>query len=131
MDKSDRPILDKFGKALMAQVRDESCSTLQCIISGKMADKHSKGLNRDLRKLKLGPEAFEVLGRFLVEAVDIGLANFLEFLDVNEIEVRFRDENRQTRNIQAISDGLAGELYSEDGWIEKFSKYKESIERLT
>jgi hypothetical protein len=35
--------------------------------------------------------------------------------------------------IQAISDGLAGELYSEDGWIAKFSKFKEgaAIEKLT
>jgi hypothetical protein len=26
-------------------------------------------------------------------------------------------------DIVELSDGLSGELYSEDGWIEKYSKY--------
>jgi hypothetical protein len=30
-------------------------------------------------------------------------------------------------SLREISDGLCGELYTEDGWIERFSKYPPSI----
>lgn len=41
------------------------------------------------------------------------------FEDNMEIEVRVENEC-----ISEISDGLAGELYTEDGWIQKFSKQR-------
>lgn len=34
-----------------------------------------------------------------------------------EIELLYKEEN-----IAEKSDGLSGELYTEDGWIEKYSK---------
>ena len=27
-------------------------------------------------------------------------------------------------DLKEVSDGLSGELYTEDGWIQKFSEYK-------
>ena len=30
-------------------------------------------------------------------------------------------------DLKEVSDGLSGELYTEDGWIQKFSKYDELI----
>ena len=32
--------------------------------------------------------------------------------------------NMSNENLNQISDGLAGELYTEDGWIQKFSKQR-------
>jgi hypothetical protein len=36
-------------------------------------------------------------------------------------------------NIRAISDGLVGELYGDNGWIARFSKFKEDsgVAKLT
>jgi hypothetical protein len=127
MNMSNRSILDEFGAALMNGVRDEACSFLQRVISGKMADKWSKALYRDLQKQKFKPEQAEFVGRMLEAAVHMGIVSFLQFLDQNEIAIVFRVEDGHTHNIQAISDGLVGELYTEDGWIEKFSKLKEGV----
>ena len=65
-------------------------------------------------------------------AVDTTMAGFLQFLDANEIGVLFRDNRGRVHDIRAMSDGLAGEPYSEDGWIAQFSRFKEgaAIEKL-
>jgi len=54
-------------------------------------------------------------------------------LDENEIGVLFEANNGRVHDVRAMSDGFAGELYSEDGWIAKFSKYNEEapIENLS
>jgi hypothetical protein len=124
------PVLDEFGKAFIGRVRDGSCLYLQRVISGKMADPTSKKLYRELRSLGLKPADIEFLGRLLVIAVDSAIGEFLQFIDENEIGLDYKDGSGKKHNIQAISDGLAGELYG-DGWIEKFSAYRESIERVT
>jgi hypothetical protein len=125
MDKSKRPILDEFGMALMTQVRDDAAAFLQRVISGRMADEGSKRQFKQFQTLR--PADREVLGQFLVLALDAGIARFLHFLDANEIEVLFRYRSGEKHNVQAISDGLAGELYTEDGWIAKFSAFKDRI----
>ena len=71
-----------------------------------------------------------MLGRLLVVAVDSVIGEFLQFIDENEIGFEYKDASGKKHNIQAISDGLVGELYG-DGWIEKFSAYRVSIERAT
>jgi hypothetical protein len=121
------PVLDEFGKAFIARVRDDSCLFLQRVISGKMADPASKKLYRELRALKLQPEAFEFLGRLLVAAVDSTIADFLQFIDEKEIGLEYKVSKRKNHNIQAISDGLVGDLY---GWIKKIGEYKERIEQI-
>lgn len=128
MDKTMRPILDSFGKLLMEKVRDDACGFLQRVISGKMIDATSKDLYAQFRSLSQNDS--KVLMRFLTVAVDSSIVRFLHFLDVNEIEVVFRDDGGEKYDVRAISDGLAGELYSESGWINKFSSFGDRIEPL-
>lgn len=125
MDKSKRPILDEFGKTLMTHVRDDALSFLQRIISGKMADATSRELYSQFQNLD-AVEA-ELVGRLLVSAVDAGVVRFLHFIDEFELELMFRCRSGEIADVRAISDGLAGELHTKDGWIAKFSQFDDRI----
>ncbi len=128
MDFEKRTVLDEFGRLLMAQVRDDACDYLQRVISGKMADKASKEVFGRFRRLTSNdPELIEIL---LLQAVDAGIVRFLHFLDEFEIGILFQDHAGGKHDIRAISDGLAGELYTEDGWAARFSSFKDRIEPL-
>lgn len=126
MDVSKRAILEEFGESLMNEVRDEACGVLQRLMTGKMADKQSKAMYK--RIAKLTPEHRGLVEELLVEAVDQGLAMFLNFLDQHEVVVRWADSKGRKHDVRAISDGLMGELYTQDGWIEKFSKFRNTLE---
>jgi hypothetical protein len=45
----------------------------------------------------------------------------------DEVDLLFsEDEDSGKENIRELSDGLSGEIYTEDGWIAKYSNYKEN-----
>jgi hypothetical protein len=125
MDKSKRPLLDEFGEAVMTHVRDEALSFLQRVISGKMADANSKELYAHFQRLD--PAEAEFVGRLLVSAVDAGVVRFLHFIDEFELEILFRCRSGEIVNIREVSDGLATEFHTKDGWIAKFSRFQDRI----
>lgn len=56
-----------------------------------------------------------------VAIVDTTLHHLLWTVEQEDlIEFTFKEDD-QIVNINEISDGLAGELYTEDGWISRFS----------
>lgn len=68
--------------------------------------------------LSLSSDDIEIVRWLIPEIVDVSLHNMLFMIEENDdIELLFENEN-----LKEISDGLAGELYTEDGWIDKFSK---------
>jgi hypothetical protein len=132
MRASDRPILDEFGKLLIDHVRDKTLRELQGLVSGDIVERESQKMYRALESLNLDPEQFAVVARLLTAAVEATMVNFLLFFDENNFGMIYRDEDGREYDIQTMSDGVAGELYSEDGWIAKFCEFKEGapIERL-
>ena len=44
----------------------------------------------------------------------------------DEIDVIVNEDGNKI-SVKDVSDGLAGELYSEDGWLLKYSKYPSSF----
>nr|WP_092067147.1 hypothetical protein [Dendrosporobacter quercicolus]NSL49713.1 epimerase [Dendrosporobacter quercicolus DSM 1736]SDL50153.1 hypothetical protein SAMN04488502_10164 [Dendrosporobacter quercicolus] len=115
-----KSVLDKFGEVLVENVRDRTISNWDKILSGKM-----KGLSAQQVLEKIGgfnEEQKEALRWLVPKIVDVSLHNYLamieEYEDIN-VEVV---NNGQSGNIRELSDGLAGELYTEDGWISRFSK---------
>ncbi len=50
-----------------------------------------------------------------------------ETLSFFEQSERWRLADEAGENLAELSDGLCGELYGEDGWIEKFSGYPASL----
>jgi len=76
------------------------------------------------RSIELGDELKslgvprEILEKIIYRVVDSCLFSFLNFIEQNEIDIIWDAEN-----IRELSDGLAGELYSTQGWINRFSKF--------
>ena len=113
--------VELFGKILISEVRDETISSLDMMISGKMQGVTAKAIREKL--VSFDKEQLEVLEWLLPKVVDLNLHNMLFMLEEHDnITVVVDNED-----IKSTSDGLAGELYTEDGWISKFSneRYQE------
>lgn len=112
--------LDILGQSLMKYVRDETISTWDRMISGNM-----KGLTAQKVKEKvsgLSEEQLEILKWIIPKIVDQGLHNLLVmFEECEELFLGVNTESGDVEDIKEESDGLAGELYTEHGWITRFS----------
>lgn len=125
MDRSKRPVLDEFGTMLMQDVRDDTCDFLIRLLGGRMRDKSSKELYREFQAV--GRHDYGIVSKILTAAVDGTVARFLHFIEAHELKLVFRDKAGKEYDVCSISDGLTGELYTEDGWIERFSKYPHGL----
>lgn len=111
-------IMDYFGKTLMEEVRDRTIRVFDLKIKGNMKDEDSQRLYKRIEKLS--NEQFNLIEEIIPQIVDLSLHNMLCMVEENpSIVVQIENEN-----IIEFSDGLAGELYTEDGWIQRFSKQR-------
>lgn len=113
--------LDQFGEILISRVRDKSIKEWDMIIDGRM-----KGVSSDRIRNTLScynKTQIEALGVIMPQIVDTVLHHLLWTIEQsNIINLNIVDENGAACNIREASDGLSGELYSEDGWINRFSQ---------
>ncbi|CVI70143.1 hypothetical protein NDGK_01769 [Clostridiales bacterium CHKCI001] len=114
-------VLNEFGKMLITEVRDWTIGSMNKMIDGTM-----KGTTAELIKKNisiLDKEQIEVLKWLIPEIVDFSLDSMLfMFEGYPDLQLVFRGVD-----LKELSDGLSGELYTEDGWIQKFSEYDELI----
>jgi hypothetical protein len=83
-----------------------------------MKDEESKKLYE--RTLNLSDEQKKLLEDIIPKVVDLSIHNMLcMFEDHNEFEIV-----KDGENIVEMSDGLAGELYTSDGWISQYSEQR-------
>lgn len=115
--------LDYFGEVLMQQVRDAAIAHWKMVVDGKMKDESSKQIFAKIKQAKLDKE---VLSEIISKTVDTCLHNFLWMLEQEEenVIVSVSHEDITVSNVAEESDGLAGELYGNNGWIKRFSKVK-------
>ncbi|MHC1686063.1 MAG: hypothetical protein AB6733_24565 [Clostridiaceae bacterium] len=113
-------ILDLFGKKLISEVRDETITTWDMMLNGEM-----RGVTAQEVKEKISifsDEQIEVLRWIIPKITDTSLHNLLVMIEQNdEMKLEVFDGERNY-DIKEISDGLEGELYTDDGWIKRFSK---------
>lgn len=121
MDESAKRTLEEFGKGLMLNVRDDALYFLEHLTSGRMVDGVSKEFYS--RFQTLDTPAAEIAKDLALQAVDAGIARFLHYLEVGDFELLACDDSGKKHDIVATSDGLVGELYTEDGWVARYSKY--------
>jgi hypothetical protein len=113
-------ILDEFGLDLTVSVRDETFSWIDKIIEGSGRTPYLRKLHDEV---SASPEAVEAARDLARWATDLCIHNFLRFLEQSErFDLTAKDEERY-ESIRDTSDGLSGELYSEDGWFVRFSTY--------
>ena len=112
--------LNAFGKILITDVRDRTVHDVDSLISGKYRSSNALKWTKDFSLLDSNGK--KIVEAFIPVVVDYCLNNFLEmFEEHEEIELKMSGQN-----LTQISDGLAGELYTEDGWIQKYTKQRYS-----
>ena len=110
--------LNKFGDVLIREVRDRTIRLFDKKLEGAMKDKDSQSLFQQVNKLD--EEQKLLINEIIPQIVDLSLHNMLcMFEEYDEFQIVIDGEN-----IADISDGLSGELYTSDGWIEKFSEQR-------
>jgi len=116
--------LDVFGKVLMTKVRDEAISDWRMIADGRM-----KGdLAAKARALlsTLSDEQRSAFVSLIPAVVDTVLHHLLWTLEQEDnLRIGVKSGIHDVPDLRAISDGLAGELPSADGWIVRFSREKQ------
>lgn len=113
---SEKAILDKFGKALIRSVRDRSIEKFDKISTGSL--KSQKALELHEITKQFNDEQKKAIRQLVIETIDNSLFNFLDMIEQNEDDINLIVSGK---DINKLSDGLSGELFTEDGWIEKFS----------
>lgn len=112
--------LEKFGYILMRKVRDEAVTDWKMIIDGRMKGE----LAEKIRLILRGFSEYErkLLLLIIPAVVDTVLHHFLWTAEQNsDLQVAIRMED-DFKRIHDLSEGLPGELYSDEGWIARFSK---------
>lgn len=110
--------LDEFGKIFMEETRDVSIRIMDKKIDGTMKSESAKEFSEKISGFT--DEQKEILKSVVSETVDQVLHYFLFMIEEHEeIGLLYDDVN-----LNEESDGLAGELYTEDGWIEMYSSQR-------
>ena len=107
--------LEEFGEIFIKEVRDRTIDLFDRKMQGLMRSKESQLLFEKMNKLN--EEQKSLIRDIIPQIVDLSMHNMLDlFEEHDEFQVIVGGEN-----IADVSDGLSGELYTSDGWIEKFS----------
>ena len=110
--------LEEFGKIFIKEVRDRTIDVFDRKTQGLMKSKESQLLFE--RVNKLNDEQKSLISDIIPQIVDLSIHNMLcLFEEHDEFQIIVGREN-----IADISDRLSGELYTSDGWIEKFSEQR-------
>lgn len=124
MNHSDREALDCFGREMIESVRDQSIFEFEAILLGKMKAPSARKMQNELSALD--EQQVNLLRKVVFYTIDNVIYNSLNMLVQNDdsMKLLITQAGQPEKNIIEISDGLSGELFTENGWIEKFSKYK-------
>lgn len=113
--------LDIFGEIIMTRVRDKAILQWDKTIEGRMKDVDSQGIFKDMELFN--DEQLQIIRKIIPKIVDTTIHHLLWTLEQTEsVNIAVKVDNKLVSRIQDISDGLSGELYTEDGWISRFSK---------
>ena len=111
-------LLSSFGEVFINDVRDRTIRNFDMIIAGKMRDESSQKLSETINQMSI--EHRQLIDRIVPHIVDLCIHNMLCMVEGHDnIDILI-----ESQSISEISDGLSGELYTEDGWIQKYSKQR-------
>ena len=120
---TEKESLDYFGQFLMENYRDRALKTLEIAINKKWKGESLQEFQDFLQTLPVSQQ--KVLSGGFQAIIDGALHDLLfnlqeENLIASRIKI-FVDEH----DVIQMSDGIYGEQYGKNGWIEKFSMYKD------
>lgn len=115
--------LELFGRLLMTKVRDKAILEWKMISDGRMKGESAPKIREILDTFSAEQrEAFLLL---VPQIVDTTLHHLLWTLEQQEdVMVHVRAGEQDVPDLKEVSDGLAGELYTDEGWIARYSREK-------
>jgi hypothetical protein len=119
----ERTALNLLGELLIRQVRDESIDHWDRISESQMQDRRYSAA---LAALGKGSSPDQVLREILPSIVDTTLHYLLWSIEQSRTVKLMVQVQGNEYDAAKVSDGLPGELYSEDGWIARFSSERYS-----
>ena len=121
MSPIEREALEKFGEVLIQKVRDEAIEQWDRTLDGTSTAPALKKVRDALSPLSAAQNV--ELKKIVSQVVDTTIHHLLWTLEQDSfITVQVKLKTGTVDNISSVSDGLAGELYSDDGWIRKYSR---------
>ncbi len=115
--------LSTFGSLFIKSVRDNTIFVVEGIISGHMKSPIDKEMHEHIKGMS--SKEIEFLRDVAYRTLDLALHNMLFMFEDNQ-NWKITNEEEGIFNINELSDGLSGELYTSDGWISQYSEYPPS-----
>lgn len=112
--------LDKFGHVIMKRVRDEAVTDWKMMIDGRMKGESAEKVRELIQSLSDADK--KLLLQLIPGIVDTVLHHLLWTVEQEsdlQIGIKMDDSIEDLRD---ISDGLPGELYTDKGWIARYSE---------
>ncbi|WP_444912900.1 hypothetical protein [Microbulbifer sp. PAAF003] len=110
--------LEKFGKIISQELWDRSLNRYLDLEAGNLKSPELKELISKLSEFT--EEQKIVIRKLLTECVNSGIHGFLFAIEEEKEGISIAVNGQIAAN---QSDGLSGELYSEDGWLERYSEH--------
>jgi len=117
--------LKKFGEDFIKQSRDTTLDKYDMIAAGKMKSEEAKRIYSLLKSFD--KEQLEKIKSIVINMVDRTIFNTLFLFEESEHWAIVNKSDSNSNNIENaadVSDGLTGELFSNEGWIANYSEYK-------
>ena len=114
--------LDKFGEFIVVNLRDKAIETAEMLLENGSKSPQTKILQDELLTFNAAQKA--IVANAVKASIDAAIHDFLFAIEEqadfeNDIQIIVNEDN-----IVEMSDGLQGELFTQDGWLEKYSKFK-------
>jgi hypothetical protein len=121
MSEAPMSAKDRFGLFIMTKLRDRAIRTVDVLLAGEGKAPSIQQLQNELAALTKDQK--DLIRRCVIDSVDDAVHDFLFALqeqtdDELGIAVLVDGENPAQ-----LSDGLQGELFGEEGWMARFSKF--------
>lgn len=122
MEKS----LDKFGNFIVRSLFDKGLDRYYDLVQNKLKSQSTEALRKDMQQFN--EQQITIINNLVTNILTSSIHDFLYSIEErtnfeNDLEILI-----DGKNIIELSDGLNGELFSNEGWIKKYSIYKENIE---
>ena len=123
MPKTKKDPLSEFGQFLMTRLRDRGIGSLDYLLQAKWKAPSLKKIQRELQALS--PAQRKLVRRAFISSFDGAIHDFLFGLQEQaDLDGRIA-VTVAGKNVATLSDGLQGELFTEDGWFARYSEYGE------
>jgi len=118
--KSNKEILDEFGKEVIKNVFDDNFKYLKEILTGNTKWGEGKEFTNVFSKIDENDKL--IIKKFFLEYLKTNIFSFLSIFEEKEqFKIYYENENQKV-NLVEISEMLKAEPIIENGWIERFSK---------